>query len=62
MRWPGHVVEMGMRDTAEWSGRLEYMGRDPKEDPHRLGKILKERVMERSGAISRDRERWKDLC
>jgi hypothetical protein len=48
LRWSGHVVGMGMRDTAEWPGRLEYMGRDPKEDPNRLGKILKERVMERS--------------
>jgi hypothetical protein len=37
-----------MRDTAEWPGRLEYMGRYPKEDPHRLGKILKEIMMERN--------------
>jgi hypothetical protein len=39
---------MGVRDTPEWPGRLEYMGKDPEENPHRLGKILKERVMERT--------------
>jgi len=33
---------------SDWPGRLEYMGRDPNEDPHILGKILKERMLERS--------------
>jgi hypothetical protein len=33
LRWSGHVVGMGMRDTPEWPVRLEYMERDPKEDP-----------------------------
>jgi hypothetical protein len=27
-----------MRDTPKWSGKLEYRGRDPKEDPDRPGK------------------------
>ena len=40
LRWLGRVVRMGgggcMRDTAEWPGKLEHRGRDPKEDPNRV--------------------------
>ena len=43
MRWSGHVVGMSIRDAPEWPVRPEYMERDPKEAPHRLEKILKER-------------------
>jgi hypothetical protein len=39
---------MRMIDTPEWPGRVEYRRRDPKEDPNRLWKILKDRVMEQS--------------
>jgi hypothetical protein len=27
-----------MKDALKWPGMLEYRGRDPKEDPDRLGK------------------------
>jgi hypothetical protein len=27
-----------MRDTPKWPDKLEHKGRDPKEDPNRLGK------------------------
>jgi len=40
LRWLGRVVRMGggggMRDNAEWPGKLEHRGRDPKEDPSRV--------------------------
>jgi hypothetical protein len=38
LRRCGHVVRIEDGDTSKWPGKLEYMERDPKEDPDRPGK------------------------
>jgi len=38
LRWFGHVVRIGDRDSPKWPGKLEYRERDSKEDPDRPGK------------------------
>jgi hypothetical protein len=39
---------MGMMDTPEWPGRIEYRRRDPKEYTDGLGRILKEGFIKQS--------------
>jgi hypothetical protein len=38
LRQFGHIVGIGDGDTPKWPDKLEYMERDPKEDPDRPGK------------------------